>query len=594
MTKFGFIRFTVILLFCISSAYGQKVKYKDLFGLLSSKQYEAAEPFLKRYLKDNTDNPNAFLFMGIIFQDKASKNDILKQTPVALANMDSAIIFYDKAYATITEKEVKRNDEYYQAYNRRDLRTGEFGVKLSDIQFDIEKRKEGLRERMDKVKMVKFYFTLSDSLYKKSNLLFRSLQNTYASEKEFYLRANDTLLNVLSALAARADSSVKMFDNYKNSAAIVGKIGYSQVITLKEITNFKKDGTTSANFYDNDLQLWDYKKFALSAKQTIEKEIVPMRKNLITYDVEINKRREKLNHDSVSVRSDLTKLIDQLLMAQLLKFDPDPLPMQIFSLKIADLEYRSAIQEDKVFKDSADVKLHLDLVKKEVNYLNRLDSLLTKLDKADLDEEASNYDYFISNTFSNTTVLKSYIQTLKDFSMHEKDKRLNELHSKTEALKWLVNAQDSIPLFMLSQSKYKSLATVDDKFTAGLVYADSLNASGYFYNIPYSHIPNIKASFPVDKASFRLSKLPNAKALTYTDAAGQIFFVMIYSDKPGKDNKYQATVCKIYKSDGLAWNNNYALAFNPKEITFKAETGELTVKGESLQSIIDKNGKLLK
>ena len=120
------------------------------------------------------------------------------------------------------------------------------------------------------------------------------------------------------------------------------------------------------------------------------------------------------------------------------------------------------------------------------------------------------------------------------------------------------------------------------------------DASGYFYNIPYSHIPNIKASFPVDKASFRLSKLPNAKALTYTDAAGQIFFVMIYSDKPGKDNRYQATVCKIYKSDGLAWNNNYALAFNPKEIAFKAETGELTVKGESLQSIIDKNGKLLK
>src|SRR6478735_3662062 len=184
--------FLFLFISCISfHGFSQKVKYKDLFILLSAKQYDQAEPFLKRYLKDNDDNPNAFLFMGIIFQEKASKNDILKQTKVALANIDSALIFYDKAYATLTEKEVKRNDEYYQAYNRRDLRTGEFGVKLSDIQFDLEKKKEGLREKIDRVKMVKFYFKLADSLYRRSNELYRFIQNAYRGEKEFLLRADE-------------------------------------------------------------------------------------------------------------------------------------------------------------------------------------------------------------------------------------------------------------------------------------------------------------------------------------------------------------------------------------------------------------------
>src|SRR5687767_7092945 len=104
MTKIGLIQF--LLLFLISAAYGQKVKYKDIYALLSTKQFEQAEPFLKYYLKETIDNPNAHLFMGNIFQEKASKNDVLKQTQIAIANMDSAIVYYDKAYKALDDREV--------------------------------------------------------------------------------------------------------------------------------------------------------------------------------------------------------------------------------------------------------------------------------------------------------------------------------------------------------------------------------------------------------------------------------------------------------------------------------------------------------
>ena len=71
MTKVALIKFLLLCLFLSTTAYGQKVKYKDIFGLLNTKQYEAAEPFLKRYLKENEDNPNAYLFMGTIFHEKS-------------------------------------------------------------------------------------------------------------------------------------------------------------------------------------------------------------------------------------------------------------------------------------------------------------------------------------------------------------------------------------------------------------------------------------------------------------------------------------------------------------------------------------------
>ncbi|MFZ6009689.1 MAG: hypothetical protein ACOYXT_05015, partial [Bacteroidota bacterium] len=336
MTKVGLIKF--ITLFFLSSvvsvAYGQKVKYKDIFGLLSTKQYEQAEPFLKRYLKENDDNPNAYLFMGVIYQEKSAKNDLLKQTSLAVANMDSAIQFFDKAYKTIDDREVRRNKEYYQNYNRRDLRTGEFGVKLSDIQFDIEKKIEGLRERIDRVKMVKYYFTLADTMYKKSNAQYRALQKKYAKEQALYLRADENTLKGLELLSARYDSCTKAFENYKASSSNLGKTGYNQTLTPMAVSDFSKDGATSANFYQDDLSVWDYKKFAEKSKEIIEKEIMPMRDHLVQYDIEINKLRERLNTDSVSVRNDLTRLIDKLLYDKLKKFDPDPLPMAVFSLKI--------------------------------------------------------------------------------------------------------------------------------------------------------------------------------------------------------------------------------------------------------------------
>ena len=109
MTKIGLIQFLLLLL--ISAAYGQKAKYKDIYALLSTKQYEQAEPFLKTYLRENTDNPNAYLFMGNIFQEKASKNDVLKQTRIVIANMDSAIVYFDKAHKSLDDREVRKNKE---------------------------------------------------------------------------------------------------------------------------------------------------------------------------------------------------------------------------------------------------------------------------------------------------------------------------------------------------------------------------------------------------------------------------------------------------------------------------------------------------
>ena len=111
---------------------------------------------------------------------------------------------------------------------------------------------------------------------------------------------------------------------------------------------------------------------------------------------------------------------------------------------------------------------------------------------------------------------------------------------------------------------YHLIVTAEEKYTAGLHVKDSTNAEGYFYTVTAARRPEVKVLFPVDKTSFSDKKLAVTKGLSYADASGQLFFVLLYSEQLNRE-KYAATLAKIYRSDGLAWSNNYQLPFIPKE-----------------------------
>ncbi|GIV36030.1 MAG: hypothetical protein KatS3mg032_0409 [Cyclobacteriaceae bacterium] len=583
----------LISVFCILvlfPAAGQKIKYKDIYSLLSTKQYEAAEPFLKKYLSETTDNPNAWLFMGIVYENKAGKTDILKSTEEALVFMDSAILTFTRAASLLTEKEIKRNAEYYAMYSRTDLRTGDYGVKLSDVQFDLRKRIEALRERMDKTKMVKHFFLRSEAAYTRSYQLYRSLQQSYPGLRELYLRADNQLLEKLTHLALSYDSAAKDFDNYRLSIQNLDKPGYKPVWNPRVIKNFKTDGAEPADFYTNEPAVWDYGRFAREAQKSIQEQVMPVRQELVTYDIEINKLAEKLQRDSVSVKSELTRLVQSLLSEKLRQFDERPMPLDILAAKAADLDYRSARIETRKHRDSAHVYFQVELIKRELQALNRLDSLLKIAASRNLDEEGLNYQDFVSQTYNSITLLKSYVRTQQEYVKKERERVEREMLRRTAALTWLINGNDSIPLFDNPSSPFKPLV-LDPAFTAGLWYDAQGKPHVYFYDIPPSHRPGIRARFAVDGSVFASTELQALNMLVTSDNSSQIFFVLAYSTKPVKD-KYAVVLAKIYRLDGLAWQVSHNLDFVPQSIVYQAETNEVIIRsGGELSVTIDKSGK---
>ncbi|HWA35871.1 MAG TPA: hypothetical protein VG737_17130, partial [Cyclobacteriaceae bacterium] len=519
-----------ILIGIFSSGVAQKIKYKDLFVLLNAKRYAEAEPFLKKYLKENTDNPNAYLFMGFIYQDKSSHLDVLKDTRQLVSQIDSAVLFYDKAYKSITEKELNKNEEYYQVYSRRDLRTGKFGIKLSDVQLDLENRMK-IKERATQILALKAHFVAAENYFLKAQKLFLEIQKAYPGQKELYLRADDPTIANLTRIANLYDSCHLSFNEYKAASQALGKTGYNQDLDPQEIKEFKVDGVTPVDFYHDDLKIWDYKRWALKGEETIVKEIKPMLEQLVAIDAEISKLQQKIKTDSASMPADIAAIRKKVQFPSLRAIDPSPLPLDVFGMRIADLEYGSQVSEDRPLRDSLNAALYVSGLQKEIRLARKTDSLAAVLVNKDMEAESANYRNFVTASYGTAEVLKNLIKTTKEFSAREIERKEREMKKRDAAMKWILDGQDSVPLFLevSSSSRLKPLILHEMNYTAGLKYVDSV-ASGYFYPILPTRRPDGKAAFPVDNAAFRKRNLPFTKALTIQDEKGLVSFLMFYSE----------------------------------------------------------------
>lgn len=575
-------------------AYGQKVKYKDLMVLINAKQYDQAEPFLKRYLTEVNDNPSAYLFMGIIYQEKAAKNDVLRQTEITISNIDSAIYFYDKSSPLITEKEVKKNDENYLMYTRRDLRTGEFGVKLSDIHLDIETRTKSLKERKDRVKLAKRYFLDAEAQYNRANSLYVTFQRKFNTKKDLYLHSDDSLISAMDRLALTFDSSQIAFKNYKSTSQLLGKTGYNQIIEMSEIKDFKKDGSTQSDFYNDELKLWNYNEWAKKTIHTIRDEVYPLRKELISFDTEINKLRDKIKKDSLVVNGE--ELRNNPVFAGLKKWDADPMPASLFQMKIAELEYNSNLVDNAALTDKNNISKKIDVIKHQVILLKNLDSLANAVMIRDLDKDAINYKNFVVSAYGTVAVLKSLARSTRDLAKRELGVKRKELDDNMSLLKYVISESDSIPLFkdVPEESRYRPLV-INETFTAGVLVSDT-HLAGYFYTVTSARTTDLKVNFPVDTVSitFRDQPLINGLSLAVTD---QTYFILFYSQSK-VDGKVPVTLARISRVAGLEWSVIFLTELTPVELKFTAAKGELSIKttsqdGNSKMVTIDKTGKVL-
>ena len=69
-----------ILFSTVAPGISQKVKYKDLFVLLKAENYANADPYLRSFLLNEPEHPNANYYMGRMLQSYLTEQDILNNS----------------------------------------------------------------------------------------------------------------------------------------------------------------------------------------------------------------------------------------------------------------------------------------------------------------------------------------------------------------------------------------------------------------------------------------------------------------------------------------------------------------------------------
>lgn len=587
----------VLCLLMISlSAQAQKIKYKDLFPLLDAGQYDAAEANLRRFLAANDDTPNAYLQMGKLLNAKFLALDVLQVPDRAAQLGDSAVYYFELSLKSIDEKEIKRHDDYYQSFAQRDQRTGSYGVDLENIRYDLKKKIADIKDRQQRIVRLTKAFRLSSATYVKNQESFKKLTTGFTSYNDFLLRSDQNTVQVLRRIKERHDSVENQFRSFKSYFTQLGNAPYTPVLKMQDVQNMVREGSDPADFFAHEVTLWNFRSFADQSIEIIERDILPLQDNLLRIETDLLDLANRVNKDSVSVLTDVSKIQQRLAESNLLKYDPDPLPFAVFRLKIADLQYSSEIMAGRADHSSGNLVARLARLRREIRAVEVMDSVATAEISRDLKAESVRYNKFVRESFGDIETLTAQFRTTLGFTKSKRDELRAEIDGLKSSIRFLNDGDVKIPVSPdVSADGYYPLYTDPENYTIGVRYLDGLHPQGYFYQITPSRQAALKADIPLDSGAFAVAKAPLFKALMTATPSGDVLFPILYSTE-SLDGKINVVVSKVYKVDGLAWTFTFPVEGTPVAATFIRETGglSLTLETTTGQIIyrITKDGKI--
>lgn len=596
----------IVLLSWSLFAQGQKIKYKDLYVLLETKDYDRAEPFLRTYLIQEPDDANANLQMGFILEDKSESVDILKETARLIELCDSATLYYNKANSYIDEKEVKKHDEYYKDYYRRDLRTGKYGVKLADVKFDIEKRVSALQSKSQNATAVKDAFITFESDYKNTLELYNSFSSDYESYNIMLFNSDEELQERFSGLIESYDKFLADYENYKTLLKAAGDVGYNQSIVETDIIGFANTEEHNPDFYSPEIEIFELKKWAETSQTKINKEITVFLTGLISYQTSLNEIQAKVAEQKEVMDPDKTGISPEVLIEKLKVYDEDPFPHYLYEYKKSEIRFLSKLNE--LSKEGFEDTTNYFYKSVKIDELTELHGTMKESYEVLKDKSEKHGTSLYTKLLVEEGDLNSYLDTQYKFIIAEEIKIGNITDDFVNATMWAYTESDSISLVIPEtlveavegDMPYITYALDTLSETEIVVSGFHRNGEGFegFLAVVESdlkartfNIVDFEGVIGADSViSIHCFSKPVMDSLSYE-------FVTAFVNIDGVNDEFPSRVVRT-DSTGVTMNKFFTWDSRPRDFVVNSEDGSLQVllleeEPESVYVSLDKDGNVL-
>lgn len=570
------IKSAALVIFVITGfiAEAQKIKYKDLFPVLAAKNYVEGIPQLLQFMKDpkNAEEANPNLQMGLWLEDRFVSYDVVNDSSKLYQVGDSAIFFLEKAKSLIDEKELKKKDEYYQAFFRRDLRTGEFGIKVSDVHLDIEKKVEKIEERISDVKEMHKRVVKVEANQKAAMEDYKILSTQFSKYNNMLIGADEGVQAKLSKIEENGKLGVENAKSVQELAVKLGSDKYSGEPILKTINQFGVDGMSAGNIRSGTIEIWDFESWARSAYSEIRGGIGLFKTMIKNYAEEIRDKKAKVkNSQDVEVGYFPTDLMEQFD-----KYDPESTAEKLLKIEMyeARIIKQVDLQINPALMDSSLIGSQLAVYEVALDDAKNMNLLVESIASDDLEAAKIKYTDYIESFFKKYVTASKYVSDMQVWSRRQVEWLTNSVEFWAERNRWGVDAENEetkYPLFVQD-------APESGKMTMGVPVKAPEEIVAYGADL------SEKKGYVVSFGPDRLSKwklefdLPGSEAVQYesdslpTISGSESFY--IYNTASTENN---FVVVSYTPSGQLNWGTVVTVSKKPVDFKFDDLTQELTI-----------------
>lgn len=454
MRKIFSIAFLVVVSFqVIGQKNPKRIKYKDLFPLLDAKDYDAVEEDLRLYLsvERNQDEANPNYQMGLIYQDKFLNGDIFTDTSYVFSMADSAVWHLEKAKRLMDDRELRKNDEYYQSFYRRDLRTGEFGIKLSDVKLDLEKLIESITTRVNHVEDLHLEFDTLLMVEKSMIEAYNDLISEYTDFNEFVMSAD---LPQISELGALTDYQFRMDQTTDQIFALVTDLkltGSYASIDYRPVQGFSSLEPIMTPL-DGSLESWDIEKWSNETKSIINGEISDIKQNLVSMDEDLARAKANILDQTNAL---FPLKIEDELKQKIEKYGNQNTPLKLINARIKENIFLSLSDTilNPNLNDTTLITYQLEVSDSLLSLAGEMRNITEDI-TADILASEKYYSNFYRNRYENVENAAAYLSELNQFAKTQQLK-WDTIQSYWDFRNnWGVLESDTIPLIEVDSGRY--------------------------------------------------------------------------------------------------------------------------------------------